>query len=332
MTSLIDAFIFNDEIEILHFRLESYRNLVDFTVIAESQYSFSGKPKRLKAREYLESISFNMDKIIFINYAPPENLIKNSMNDRWAIERFARQSLSESFKNFSPDTRILISDVDELPSPEQIEMAVSSSGIQTLMTPLYHRKANWLSLQGKEWSTAKIGPISSFDDLNSVRYAKYPIIKKYPGMHLSYLSKFDSSVIAKAENSAHSEHDLNQNFLMSAVSWANEYHLEHLPRFNRKYQGRLVVKSDVELTGFQRKFLALNESFFDFEQPKHSNLERRKASLLLYRAWEKEIPINKKRVDVKFLDLTKSLVATWLTRQKKRIQLRLTSIWKSING
>ncbi len=93
-----------------------------------------------------------------------------------------------------------------------------------------------------------------------------------------------------------------------------------------------MVKSDHELTEFQRKFLALNESFFDFEQPKYSKLERRKASLILNRAWEKEIPINKKLVDVKFLDLTKTLVVTWLTRQKKRVQLRLASMWKSING
>lgn len=327
MARLVDSFIFNDEIDILKFRLESYEDVVDFTVIAESQYSFSGKPKPLEAREYLQSISYSLEKIIFVNYAPSKELIQNSVNNRWALERFARQSISDSFRNFSPETLLLISDVDELPSPEQIEIALKTKTVQSLLTPLYHRKANWLSLQGKEWATAKLGPISAFEDLNSVRYAKFPVIKEYPGMHLSYMSTSGTDIQSKAENSAHSEHSLNPDFMESVVWWADEYQLEHLPRFNRKHQGRLLVKKESELSNFQKEFLQRSPKFFDFNQTDHSYLERTKASFLLQQAWDSHISIAQKTTRVNLFKLVSALVKSFVNRQKRKIKLRARLIW-----
>jgi hypothetical protein len=296
--------------------------MVDFTVIAESQYSFSGKPKPLVAREYLQSISYSLDKIIFVNYAPTKKMIQNSASDRWTLERFARQSISDSFSNFSPDTLVLISDVDELPSPEQIDMARKAKTVQALLTPLYHRKANWLSLQGKEWATAKLGPISAFEDLNSLRYAKFPVIEQYPGMHLSYMSTSDLDIQSKAENSAHSEHSADSDFMSSVVWWANEYQLEHLPRFNRKYHGRLLVKTESELSDFQKEFLQTNPNFFDFIETDHSYLARTKASLLLQRAWDSHTPISPKPIRVNSFIVLGALTKSWVNRQKRKIKLR----------
>ena len=332
MRNLIDSFIFNDEIDILKFRLEAYKDIVDFTVIAESQYTFSGAKKRLRASEFLESISYDQAKIVFVNYEPSPELIKNSLHDRWAIERFARQSISDSFGNFSPEDLIIISDVDELPSPEQIEMASQLKGIHTLMTPLYHRKANWLSLQGKSWATAKLGPIKEFSDLNSLRYAKMPLIKKYPGMHLSYLAINDSDVRAKALNSAHSEHLQNLDFMNSAVAWANEFRLEHLPRFNRKYQGLLKVQTESELSNFQRAFFQNYPAYFDFSPVKHSYFERARASLSLQKSWDNQTPISGGLKDLALSEVAVQLVGSWKYRQTRRIRLKFKSLWGRVHG
>lgn len=332
MRNLIDSFIFNDEIDILKFRLEAYKDLVDFTVIAESHYTFSGAKKKLRAREFLESISYDQARIIFVNYDPPQELIENALNDRWALERFARQSISDSFGNFSPEDLIIISDVDELPSPEQIEEACKLKGIHTLRTPLYHRKANWLSLQGKKWATAKLGPIKEFSDLNLLRYAQRPTITKYPGMHLSYMSKKDADIGAKAMNSAHSEHSQNLEFMNSAVLWANEFRLEHLPRFDRMHQGLLKVQSESEISNFQKAFLQQNPEFFDFSKVQYSKLHRIKASYLLHKSWENQIPVSDGQSNLALHNLAIQLVNFWKKRQARRIRLKARTLIGRENG
>ena len=44
---IIDCFIFYNEIDILNYRINTYSDLVDYFIIVESKYTFSGNEKEL---------------------------------------------------------------------------------------------------------------------------------------------------------------------------------------------------------------------------------------------------------------------------------------------
>ena len=68
---LLDAFIANDEIAMLRYRLRAHRPLTSRTVIAESNVSIQREPKRLWVREALSDAElrhFNV-RLVFVPFA-----------------------------------------------------------------------------------------------------------------------------------------------------------------------------------------------------------------------------------------------------------------------
>ena len=63
---IIDCFIFYNELELLNYRLNILYNIVDYFIIVESKYTFTGKEKELIFNENKERFSCFNDKIIYI--------------------------------------------------------------------------------------------------------------------------------------------------------------------------------------------------------------------------------------------------------------------------
>lgn len=123
---IIDAFIFYNELDMLHYRFSTLYDIVDYFIIVESTRTFSGKEKPLFYKNNIERFSKYSDKIIhivvddFINYPNLQECWQNEYTQRNAIDR-GIQILEEN-NVLIHDDLIIIGDVDELPDDETLSI------------------------------------------------------------------------------------------------------------------------------------------------------------------------------------------------------------------
>ena len=148
---IIDTFLFFNELDLLDIRLKVLHKYVDFFLIVEARQTFSGKPKPLFYQENKNRFSRFKDKIIhyviedtpndFGDFYPPSSIFTkwdfsyphksngiplNELNITFQREVFQRDSIITPLSKiaFSEDI-ILLSDLDEIPDPKKIQIAIS---------------------------------------------------------------------------------------------------------------------------------------------------------------------------------------------------------------
>jgi beta-1,4-mannosyl-glycoprotein beta-1,4-N-acetylglucosaminyltransferase len=130
---IYDCFTYFDEKMLLNFRLNYLNNYVDKFVISEANYTHSGKPKKLNfdINDYPDF----KDKIIYIPVIKkPKGLhrVNHQKNDHetnsklilnsYLRENFQRDQLLKGLEEASPNDYIIISDLDEIPNLEKINL------------------------------------------------------------------------------------------------------------------------------------------------------------------------------------------------------------------
>ena len=161
---IIDAFSFFNEVDLLKLRLEYLRDVVDYFVISECNYTHSGKSKPY----YLDDIIDQFDedlikKIISVHYEPDisdydftNKTECNFDSGFWKLERGQRNHTLSALNDFQSDDVFMISDLDEIPNHELInhlkldpEKSVPSQGAGTFMFDnLYY---NFLTYENNDW-------------------------------------------------------------------------------------------------------------------------------------------------------------------------------------
>lgn len=130
MTKYIDAFIFNDEIPMLEFRLRMLSPYVDYFFIVESFTTFAGERKPLHLAEsppaILNEPEFR-EKVIVYSLA---NIPDSRVSDPWAREAYQRNEINiTNLTSFvSMQDLITISDIDEIPDAEYIRDNINELG------------------------------------------------------------------------------------------------------------------------------------------------------------------------------------------------------------
>jgi hypothetical protein len=240
----------------------------------------------MQAAKIFEQNGLSKDRYQIIEYVPSKEMITNASVDRWPIERFARDSLKVVIELLESSDTVLLSDVDEIASLGQIQKHKNSREIVSLLTPLFYRKANWLSIQGKGWHTFKLGPAHLFTDLNMIRYSKTYVEKAVPGAHLSYLALSSSDIVSKAKNSAHREFELDSDVADGLLRFSDEYQIDHLGRFERKGFGLLTPVSYGDLNEVGKNFFLRFPEYFDFTNTEKNKLTRMAAANAVSKAWQ----------------------------------------------
>jgi beta-1,4-mannosyl-glycoprotein beta-1,4-N-acetylglucosaminyltransferase len=117
-TRLFDCFTFFNELDVLDLRLRELAPLVSKFVLLESELTFTGNRKPLFYAE---------NKKRFARYAPQiEHVVLRAsdfppgLQTAWDREFFSRRSLLRGLQDAKPDDLVLISDVDEIPKPENL--------------------------------------------------------------------------------------------------------------------------------------------------------------------------------------------------------------------
>jgi len=121
MKKIFDVFLFNNEIDMLSFRLEYLNDIVDKFIIVECSLTHSGKPKKLYYKDNKDIFTDYNDKII--NVIATDLLDASIEKDSFVRKNKQRNSWINCIKDIEIDDNdlILISDVDEIPDKNSLE-------------------------------------------------------------------------------------------------------------------------------------------------------------------------------------------------------------------
>lgn len=143
--AIYDCFTFFNELELLEIRLSELDGSVDYFVICEARQTHSGQSKPLyfkKNKKRFEKwskkiiyIAINLPKLSLLDrflitmektilYTPARWITINFGLGRWKLENFQRCSIRNGLKNAKDSDIIMVSDLDEIPNPKKIRVAI----------------------------------------------------------------------------------------------------------------------------------------------------------------------------------------------------------------
>jgi beta-1,4-mannosyl-glycoprotein beta-1,4-N-acetylglucosaminyltransferase len=140
MSKIIDCCIFNDETEMLNFRLNELDWVIDKFIIIESIYTFQGQKKELVFDRVKEKFSPFRDKIIYVidDRQPHPN--------PWVNERLLRNAASVAINKLtlSSEDYVGLSDVDEIPDTDVLNQLKNehSTGFLGFFPNFYYYNLN----------------------------------------------------------------------------------------------------------------------------------------------------------------------------------------------
>ena len=239
---IYDCFTFFNELDLLEIRLNILNDVVDRFVLVEATRTFRGNEKPLYFAENKERFAPFLDKIAHVvvdDYAPVENYIASPTSDpklwSWAYENFQRQSIVRGLGDLKDDDTFIVSDLDEIPSPEAVRKAarLSKDGKIRLLQ-LDHRNY-YLNFRNFAMPTWEWGPMAlsgaAFRDPKTyqkksmmggvrevltvtespqrLRAMKPDAIVKNAGWHFSYIGGLDM-ILNKLKSYSHSEYSTGE--------------------------------------------------------------------------------------------------------------------------
>ena len=202
---LIDCFIFYNELDILEYRLNLLKDIVDCFVIVESKFTFTGKPKELYFdKERFKNFKIKSIVVDNIPYNFPTN------EQIWKNEKYQRNCISHAFDNINEDDYIIISDVDEIPDPETLLKIKNENTLQMGQLEQDFYYYNLDSKMDHNWYFSKILKKSkihglSCDDIRNTQFQTIP----RGGWHLSYFGT-PEFISNKIQNFSHQEFNLQE--------------------------------------------------------------------------------------------------------------------------
>ena len=160
----------------------------------------------------------------------------------------------------SSDYIIIISDVDEIPSLEQVEALpgeLEEKNVVSLPMVVSYQYVNLLDRGGKAfWRKAKA--LQSDYRSFSVRLDSAPSVGGSPGQHFRYLAHQVPQLAQKHRDFAHAELDVPEPIIAEIYSIANEYDVAPLPLIDHPGAGLLTSVGVSEMSA-PAKFIAKSE-------------------------------------------------------------------------
>lgn len=226
---IYDCFSFFNELDLLEIRLNVLYGVVDRFVLAEATHTHTGHPKPLYFEENKSRFADFADRIVHIVVDdfpdPPAGYTLRQAS--WMRENWQRNALVRGLSQAKPDDLVLISDLDEIPSPAAVKAALSRRGIVQFNQMFCNFYLNYLNYVRPYWPGTKALRYGDFCDmsiysgmptieyldekvnlppsLSRVRYLRGNSSICKAGWHFSYLGG-DEAVLHKARSIAHVEY------------------------------------------------------------------------------------------------------------------------------
>ena len=221
-----DCFMFFNELDLLEIRLQEMWDVTDTFVIAEANMGHSGKPKDYILLDNWERFKPYADKI---KRVAVDNFPSTATQgiDR---DRFQRASLARGLTDINPEDLIIISDLDEVPRAEAVNMVKTDENNYEryiLCIPMFQYKINYM----KHFEISKCPNIMAvrgraYTNPQQEREYTFPWVPKpqdlvfveHAGWHWSYFGD-DAHAIKKIQNFAHTETDTPEMIARHNINW-----------------------------------------------------------------------------------------------------------------
>jgi hypothetical protein len=209
-----DCFTFFNELDLLEIRLEELYDAVDYFVIAEANMSHSGNPKEWVLEDNWPRFEKFHDKIRYLKI-DDFPVTTNS----WVREKFQRDALRRGLTDMEPDDLIIISDLDEIPRADIIELIKTDENQYeryVLRVPLFRYKFNFLKwyqpVVNQQMIVTRAHVFTNPERERDYTHAWLPpapdvVYLDHAGWHFSYLGDNDHAV-HKLKNFAHTEQNI----------------------------------------------------------------------------------------------------------------------------
>jgi beta-1,4-mannosyl-glycoprotein beta-1,4-N-acetylglucosaminyltransferase len=205
---VIDCFTFYNELELLDYRLNVLKNVVDYTVIVEANLTHVGKPKKM----YFDPERYSDFKIIYVvvdDFPYNEKTIDISKEQQWENEKHQRNCIERGLSRLklTQDDILVFSDLDEIPNPRTLKMlkGYPINEIYSLEQELYYCTLNNLTVD--KWYYSKVMTFRDYFKENctidKIRFKNCNAIRN-GGWHLSYFGS-PRYIANKIKNFVHQE-------------------------------------------------------------------------------------------------------------------------------
>lgn len=282
---VIDAVIANDEIDLAKFRISYLGSRVEKFYIAESEQTFQGRSKPLnfapRAKE-LQALGADIEIIQIPRSDDDEKFV-----DAWERGRYQRYWFLEEIAKRHEDAAIIFTDIDEVPSHEQLEWAntnLDSDGIATIPMTFVFRYANWLLEPiRQDYRPGVILRGTAFEP--NIRDGDFPRALGEKGAHLSYVGFTAEQVKEKFSSFEHTELDLEHLYQEKVLDFANDWGIDHIGRPGQPGFGLLRGASESDMNSVLKEAIGMFPHWYR-EFPTKSLVRRVAASssLSLYRS------------------------------------------------
>ena len=246
---IYDICMFFNELDVLEIHLNELYDHVDYFVIVECTYTFTGVPKKINFLDNINRYSKYMDKIIYfvLDYIPDAYGINESSRN-WEREKFNREFLRfELIKLGLNDEDIILSvDLDEIVDSEIVkkirnrELLIQNNTYYCLEMDLYvynietkNNVEKWYHSKLLNYYTLKNCQLSLHQIRSDLPINHLVIIYK-AGWHLSYFGD-TSTIFYKLSSFAHAADNRIVNVLDKKI-------------IEEKIKTNIFVGNDTKLT------------------------------------------------------------------------------------
>ena len=142
---VFDCFPYYCEKELLRFRYELYKDLVDAHFVLEADRTQSGAYKGFHALEHIQELGLDQDRIQVIHIEVPEG--ERGVGDNWVRERGQRDALSVALEALPEPTIVIQSDCDEFLDPDKLPFLINEARKHEVVHPamnLHYVRADYL--------------------------------------------------------------------------------------------------------------------------------------------------------------------------------------------
>lgn len=218
---IIDSFIFFNELDMLNYRLSILDEYVDYFVLVEGKYSFSGVEKDLYYeinKEIFNKFNHKIIHIVLDEFPYKFPNINYSENQQWMNENYSRNGISIGINklNLNNEDIIITSDLDEIPNPNILKnlrknkLEYDKNNLNRLACDMYYYNLNTL-IGRSSWHGIKLITFETykklgltFQDMRTHEFThEVPIIPN-GGWHLSYFGDIEY-IKNKIKNFSHQE-------------------------------------------------------------------------------------------------------------------------------
>lgn len=241
-----DCFMFFNELDLVELRFEELYDTVDYFVIAESSVTHAGNTKPFIFLDNWNRFEKYQNKIIHLK-------IEDTPANLTGMQRdfYQRDCLRRGLVGLDNEDLVIISDLDEVPRAELIEMIKEDKNNYDryiLSIPQFRHRFNFMKVkETHKYPNIIVTRFKTFTSPNTEREHTFfwnpkppnSVTLEHGGWHFTWIGN-DSEIKNKIKNYAHTEH--NNDLILNAVD-VNK-HLTDKKSFFNENEAFEIVKID----------------------------------------------------------------------------------------